>query len=135
MDELGLSHDSDVHTSTQRQTEPLFLQIASRVRAAIVNGHVAAGGGYRRRGRWRRSGGGARDAWIRAYALLAGEGASTRWARPAPVVSGARADRGGGAYAVHVSRWRRTGERGRGRCHSRWVCGLWTNSLGNFGPI
>ena len=71
------------------ETEPLFLQIASRMRAAIVSGHVAAGSKLPSARALAAQLAVARGTVDAAYALLAGEGAIDTRGPGGTVVSGA----------------------------------------------
>jgi GntR family transcriptional regulator/MocR family aminotransferase len=69
-------------------TEPLFLQIAARVRSAIVSGHIAAGAKLPSARTLAAQLAVARGTVDAAYALLAGEGAITTRGAAGTVVSG-----------------------------------------------
>jgi GntR family transcriptional regulator/MocR family aminotransferase len=75
-------------TLDSAETEPLFLQIAARVRSAIVTGHVAAGARLPSARALSAQLAVARGTVDAAYALLAGEGAITTRGAAGTVVSG-----------------------------------------------
>src|ERR1700722_5979529 len=70
------------------ETEPLFLQIAARVRSAIIAGHVAAGARLPSARALAAQLAVARGTVDAAYALLVGEGAITTRGAAGTVVSG-----------------------------------------------
>ncbi len=75
------------------ETEPLFLQIAARVRSAIVTGHLAAGARLPSARALAAQLAVARGTVDAAYALLAGEGAIVTRGAAGTVVSGAASGR------------------------------------------
>src|ERR1700712_1904849 len=80
-------------TLDPRKAEPLFLQIAARVRSAIVTGHVAAGARLPSARALAAQLAVARGTVDAAYALLAGEGAITTRGAAGTVISGAAGTR------------------------------------------